>query len=900
MFKGLTQRAQRILTILSQEEARRAHSDQLFPEHIVLAILKEGEGTACRALHALKIDLMDFRQEIERQTPHKKGGFVFGDVPPSRRTRSVLESAADEARALGHDHVGTEHLFVAASREEDSAVERYLNRFAIDIETLRSALFTGTSISQAQSAGLPGPTNQNVSGGGFASSSRHLEGNAGEPDSRDSSGFSTAAPTQAEQTAPQKGPILHPSQRTPYLDEFSRDLTDLARVGKLDPVVGRTKEIGRVVRILARRTKNNPVLIGEPGVGKTAIVEGLAGLISSDQAPRILSGKRVVTLDIASVVAGTKYRGEFEERLKKIMKEILQAGNIILFIDELHTVIGAGGAEGTIDAANMLKPALSRGELQCIGATTLAEYRKHFEKDAALERRFQSVLIEEPDLDGTIAVLHGIRARYEDHHRVAYTDKAIEAAARLAQRYVAGRFMPDKAIDLLDEAGAKRKLETDTRPAEIGEIENEIQRMTREKAELVSSQDYERAAELRDEVRLLRSRLDSIREAWELASQEQRPVVEESDVRRVVSEITGIPLARLEESESRRLLNMEKELHANIVGQDEAVKAVSSAIRRSRAGISSPRRPLGSFIFLGPTGVGKTLLAKGLAEYLFGNEDALVRIDMSDFMEKHNSSRLIGAPPGYIGYEEGGTLTERIRRNPYRVVLFDEIEKAHRDVFNLLLQVLEEGELKDNLGHTVSFRNTVIIMTSNAGAREISRDARLGFNASAGIMDVREIRDSALSELKRLFNPEFINRIDDIVVFHALDKAQVESVFNIQIGELRKRLADRSFSLELSPAARNILVEKGYDPKFGARPMRRVIQRDIEDPLSLLLLGKDYPSGSVFVVGVKGKDLDVRVRKSSRVLAAPVAEVQALPASGSGAKGAMDLGTALAEAIKLN
>jgi len=900
MFKGLTQRAQRILTVLSQEEARRAHSDQLFPEHIVLAILKEGEGTACKALHALKIDLMDFRQEIERETPHRKGGFVFGDVPPSRRTRSVLESAADEARAMGHDHVGTEHLLVAASREEDSAVERYLNRYAIDIETLRSALFSGPSIPQAQSAGLPEHTNQNFSGEGSASSSGHVEGTAGDADPRNGSAYSTAPANPAEQTAAQKGSLLHPSQRTPYLDEFSRDLTDLARAGKLDPVIGRAKEIGRVVRILARRTKNNPVLIGEPGVGKTAIVEGLAGLISSDQAPRVLSGKRVVTLDIASVVAGTKYRGEFEERLKKIMKEILQAGNVILFIDELHTVIGAGGAEGTIDAANMLKPALSRGELQCIGATTLAEYRKHFEKDAALERRFQAVLVEEPDMDETIAVLHGIRVRYEDHHRVVYTDKAIEAAARLAQRYVAGRFMPDKAIDLLDEAGAKRKLETDTRPAEIGGIEKEIQRMTQEKAALVSSQDYERAAELRDEVRLLRSRLESIREAWELASREQRPVVEESDIRRVVSEVTGIPLARLEESESRRLLNMEKELHANIVGQDEAVKAVSSAIRRSRAGISSPRRPLGSFIFLGPTGVGKTLLAKRLAEYLFGNEDALVRIDMSDFMEKHNSSRLVGAPPGYIGYEEGGTLTERIRRNPYRVVLFDEIEKAHRDVFNLLLQVLEEGELKDNLGHTMSFRNTVIIMTSNAGAREISRDARLGFNASAGIMDVREIRDSALSELKRLFNPEFINRIDDIVVFHALDRAQVEAVFNIQFEELRKRLVDRGYTLEISPAARNLLVEKGYDPKFGARPMRRVIQRDIEDALSLLLLEKDYPPGSVFVIGVKDKDLDLRVRKLPRVAASPVTELASPTAKLSSAKAEVDMGMPVTDAFKRN
>jgi ATP-dependent Clp protease ATP-binding subunit ClpC len=608
---------------------------------------------------------------------------------------------------------------------------------------------------------------------------------------------------------------------------------------------------------LARRTKNNPVLVGEPGVGKTAIVEGLAQLIAGDSVPEALAGRRILSLDLGSVVAGTKYRGEFEERIKKIMREIIQAGNVILFIDEIHTIIGAGGAEGTIDASNMLKPALSRGEVHCIGATTLAEYRKHFERDAALERRFQSILVEEPSVEETVEILKGIRKRYEDHHRVNYTDEAVVQAAKLAHRYLTGRFMPDKAIDILDEAGAMRKLENNKEPPEISGIEAEILHLTEEKGALVTAQDYEHAAEVRDKVRTLRSRLETMRMAWERASRNDRVLVDETDIRRVVAESTGIPLMHLEEQESRQLLHIEEELHRAVVGQDDAVKRIASAIRRSRAGISSPRRPMGSFIFLGPTGVGKTLLAKRLAEYLFGSEDSLVRIDMSDYMEKHNVSRLVGAPPGYVGYEEGGGLTERIRRNPYRVILFDEIEKAHRDIFNILLQVMEEGELKDNLGHTISFRNTVIIMTSNAGVREISRDARLGFGTGTGIMSMGEIESQALSELRRIFNPEFLNRVDETVVFHPLTMDQIEKILDIQIAELDLRLSDQGFTLRVLPAAKRILIEKGWDPKFGGRPLRRTLQKEVEDPLSRMIL--EGREDCVFTVDERDGAIDIQV-----------------------------------------
>lgn len=846
MFKGLTQRAQRILTVNAQDEGRRFHADQLLPEHIVIAILKDGTGTACKTLEALHIDLIEFRHELEREVPRKPAGFIFGDIPPSRRARAMLESAAEEARSFANDYVGTEHLLIAAAREDDSPVIRFLNRRTVGIDLLRTALETASG--SAHESVYGDPREQDLASGFSFNAYHSMKGNVSDNSSKEAK----LDPAQ------RSGPVQR--NGTPLLDEHSRDLTEFARNEQLDPVIGREREVARVVRILARRTKNNPILVGEPGVGKTAVVEALAQLMVSEDTPELLAEKRVLTLDLASVVAGTKYRGEFEERLKKIMKEIALAGNVILFIDEIHTIIGAGGAEGTIDASNMLKPALSRGEIQCIGATTLAEYRKHFEKDAALERRFQAVQIDEPGLSDTEKILKGIKTRYEDHHGVSFSDTAIQSAAKLAQRYISGRFMPDKAIDLLDEAGAKRKLETDSRPAELTEIENEIRSLSEEKKNLVLSQDYEKAAEIRDRVRSLRTHLELVKEAWERRARAERPIVDESDVRQVVSEVTGIPLIRLEESESRRLLKIEDELHRAVIGQDDAVHRIASAIRRSRAGVSSPRRPQGSFIFLGPTGVGKTLLAKRLAEYLFGSEDALVRIDMSDYMEKHNASRLIGAPPGYVGYEEGGLLTERIRRNPYRVILFDEIEKAHNDVFNLLLQVLEEGELKDNLGHTVSFRNTVIIMTSNAGAREISREARLGFNTESGIMELDEIQSAALSELRRLFNPEFINRVDDIVVFHALNRRQIEAILDLEIDELVKRLEEQGYSMQVSKSVRSFLVDKGWDPKYGGRPMRRTVQKELEDALAVLVLEQQYPEGTAFIAEMKQGAIRVRAK----------------------------------------
>ncbi|MCL2250344.1 MAG: ATP-dependent Clp protease ATP-binding subunit [Treponema sp.] len=843
VFKGLTPRVEKLLSVNAQEEAKRFNSDQLLPEHIIIAMLKEGGGTACKALAYLRIDINEFLYILEGSIPRIPGLIISGEVPPSKRTKIMLDTATEEARAMGSVYLGTEHLLFSSMREQDSTVQVYLNQRAVDTDMLR--VIIQTTFNQSNSI-----NNEEITG--VDRSQPFL--------------------TQKERTAvhhksegePERPPRVRPASYpvlTPTLDNYSRDLTALARAGKMDPVVGRKTEINRAIRILSRRTKNNPILVGEPGVGKTAIVEGLSQLLISEEVPDVLSGKRILSLDMGLVVAGTKYRGEFEERIKKIIKEVNQAGNIILFIDEIHTIIGAGGAEGTLDASNMLKPGLSRGEIRCIGATTLAEYRKHFEKDAALERRFQQIMVDEPAFDDTLEILKGIQKKYEEHHQVKFADSAVSLAAKLAQRYITGRFMPDKAIDILDEAAALRKLGNREQPPEISSLEAEINLLCEEKNKFVSAQDYEKAASVRDKVRELRVRLEEAHRAWEFASRNDLPIVTDDDVRFVVTEATGIPVMHLEEKESKRLLSIETELQKSVIGQDEAIKKIACAIKRARAGVSSPRRPMGSFIFLGPTGVGKTLLARKLALYLFANEDSLVRIDMSDYMEKHNASRLVGAPPGYIGYEEGGMLTEKIRRNPYRVVLFDEIEKAHHDVFNLLLQVMEEGELKDSLGHTVNFRNTVIIMTSNAGVREISNDSKLGFSSNSGIMSSSEIESAALSELRKICNPEFINRIDEIVVFNTLTKKQIESIFDIEFTLLTSRLAEQKYILKITQGAKEYLVEKGWDPKYGGRPLRRTIQKEIESPLSDLILEGNWKPGAVFtaemndgIIKIKGKN----------------------------------------------
>ena len=814
MFKGLTERARRILTILSHEEAKRYNSDQLLPEHVVLALLRDGEGMAVKVLQRMKVDIGEMLAEIEESLPKKKGTLTTGTIGPSKRGKKLLEISAEEAKTMGHEYIGTEHLLLAAVKEQGSITSRFLSKYNIDAQAFREVILRMSGISEM----------------------------------RDKSGLF------------KKKSVTLGKRMTPTLDEFSRDLTELAREQKLDPVIGRAKEIQRVIQILARRTKNNPVLIGDPGVGKTAIVEGLAQRIVDATAPEVLIGKRVLILDLASLVAGTKYRGEFEERLKRVMKEIASSENIILFIDELHTIIGAGGAEGAIDASNMLKPALSRGELQCIGATTLNEYKKYIEKDAALERRFQTIFIKEPSVDETISILNGIKSRYEDHHHVSYTVPAIESAAMLSSRYITDRHLPDKAIDLLDEAGARKRLKNSVRPQELLELEKEIEKLTIEKINLVNTQDYEKAAAIRDTVHSLKERVAELKTTWETNLSSEENVVTQDDIQVVISEMTDIPLSRIVQQESERLLNIEAELHQKIIAQDEAISAVAAAIRRSRTGLSSPRRPLGSFIFLGPTGVGKTLLAKTLAEFLFGDQDALIRIDMSDFMEKHNVSRLVGAPPGYIGYEEGGLLTEKIRRRPYSVILLDEIEKAHPDVFNLLLQILEEGQLQDNLGHVVSFRNTVLIMTSNAGARDINRDSALGFRHEDGIMNYADIKNSAMSELKRLFNPEFINRVDEIVVFHSLKKEHLKQILEILIREMEDRLTSLKITLDFRKKAKEYLIEKGYDEKYGARPLRRTLQKEIEDPLSTKMLKGTFSPGDAIIIDVKNEAVSFRLK----------------------------------------
>ncbi|MCL2481155.1 MAG: ATP-dependent Clp protease ATP-binding subunit [Spirochaetaceae bacterium] len=806
MFKGLTKRAQKVLALIAQEEAKRFHADQLLPEHIILALIKEGEGQALKILRKFKIEPVQLQVEIENNI-FKKGGFYLGDVPLSKRGRKFLENSAEEAKKFNHEYIGTEHLLLAAANEPGSIVSMFLISRGITPELLRDAIAEMSEIAKSDSK-------------------------------------------INKQIAVIKKPLTSGGKNTPLLNEFSKDLTEMAATGQLDPVIGREREIGRVVQILARRTKNNPILLGEPGVGKTAIVEGLATRIALCKVPDILQSKRVMVLDLASVIAGTKYRGEFEERLKRIMKEIKIARDIILFIDEIHTIVGAGGAEGAIDASNMLKPALSRNEIQCIGATTLNEYRKNIERDTALERRFQPVLIEEPAFQETIEILEGIKKYYEDFHNVTYSDEAVKTVVKLAARYITDRLMPDKAIDILDEAGARKRIAVRVKPEELDNINNQLDDLNAEKRTYVNNQDYEKAASVRDKIKNLWDEKNIIESSWKETVKVKQNLIDESDIHEVLAEITGIPVTHIAEDESEKLLKIEDHLHKTVIGQEDAIKVVSSSIRRRRTGISSHAKPLGSFIFLGPTGVGKTLLGKTLAEFLFGSPDSLIRIDMSDYMEKHNSSRLVGSPPGYIGYDEGGVLTEKVRRKPYCVVLFDEIEKAHPDVFNLLLQILEEGEIQDNLGHRVSFRNAVIIMTSNAGARDISTGFSLGFKNS-GDITYAEIKSSALNELKRIFRPEFLNRVDDIVVFESLSREQMGMICDNMVKELETRLSEKHIGIKVTEAAKNYLIEKGWDSRYGARPLRRVIQNDVEDQLSMMVIRGEITSNSSAVVDYK-------------------------------------------------
>ncbi|MBD8500648.1 ATP-dependent protease ATP-binding subunit ClpC [Paenibacillus arenosi] len=808
MFGRFTERAQKVLA-LAQEEAMRLGHNNIGTEHILLGLIREGEGIAAKALVALGLGLEKIQDEVESLIG--RGQEQPTNIAYTPRAKKVIELSMDEARKLGHTYVGTEHILLGLIREGEGVAARVLNNVGISLNKARQQVLQLLGSSEAVSSHHGSP--QNVS--------------------------------------------------TPTLDSLARDLTASAKEGNLDPVIGRSREIERVIQVLSRRTKNNPVLIGEPGVGKTAVAEGLAQKIIHNEIPETLRDKRVMTLDMGSVVAGTKYRGEFEDRLKKIMDEIRQAGNIILFIDELHTLIGAGGAEGAIDASNILKPALARGELQCIGATTLDEYRKYIEKDAALERRFQPITVDQPTPEEAILILKGLRDRYEAHHRVKITDEAILQAVKLSDRYIPDRFLPDKAIDLIDEASSKVRLNSYTVPPNLKELEQRLEDIRKEKDAAVQSQEFEKAAALRDTEQKMREELETVRNQWKEKQGRLDSEVTPEDIAHIVASWTGIPVLKLKEEETERLLNMESILHERVIGQDEAVKAVSRAIRRARAGLKDPKRPMGSFIFLGPTGVGKTELARALAESLFGDENSVIRIDMSEYMEKHSTARLVGAPPGYVGYEEGGQLTEKVRRKPYSVVLLDEIEKAHPEVFNILLQVLEDGRLTDSKGRVVDFRNTLIILTSNVGAEAIKRNSTLGFTARTDSeKDYSTMKDKVMGELKKSFRPEFLNRIDEIIVFHSLEEKHIAEIVSLMADDLSKRLKEQDIHFELTEKAKLFLAKEGYDPAYGARPLRRAIQKHIEDRLSEELLRGNISKGDS--VSIDEKDGELRVIHQSQ------------------------------------
>jgi ATP-dependent Clp protease ATP-binding subunit ClpC len=794
MFDRFTERARKVI-ILAKEEARRFNHDYIGTEHILLGLIKEGESVAAAVLQNIGLSLDTIRLEVEKLVQFGPSTVVSGDIPFTPKAKKVIELAMDEARRLGHNYIGTEHLLLGLIKEGEGVASHVLQNIGLDLNKVRSEVIK-------------------------------LLG-AATPQSHDGA----AAPGGKART------------KTPALDAFGRDLTELARQTKLDPVVGRKDEIERIIQILSRRTKNNPVLLGEAGVGKTAIIEGLAQQIVGGDVPEILEGKRLIVLDLALMVAGTKYRGQFEERIKSVMDEIRRSEDVIIFIDEIHTLVGAGGAEGAIDASNILKPALSRGEIQCIGASTLDEYRKYIEKDAALARRFQTITVDPPNVEETIEILKGLRDRYEAHHRTTISDASIEAAAKLSDRYISGRFLPDKAIDLIDEAGSRSRLSVTTTPLDIKEWDKKIEQLRIEKEEAIKGQDFEQAARLRDEERKAKEELEEMRKKWKEQKTEIKTAVTPEDIAFIVSRWTGIPLVRLEEKESARLLKIEEELHKRVIGQNEATSAIAHAIRRSRSGLRNPRRPIGCFIFLGPTGVGKTLLARALADFMFGNEESMITVDCSEYQEKFNVSRLVGAPPGYVGYEEGGQLTEKVRRKPYSVVLFDEIEKAHPDMFNILLQVMEEGRITDSYGRKVDFRNTIMIMTSNVGAELIKKQSGIGFVTPEGNAEFGDMKKKLLDATKKAFRPEFLNRVDDIVVFHQLDKKHLYDIIEIELADLRTRLAEKDLKLELSEEATTFLIDKGFDQSYGARPLRRTLQKYIENVLSEEILGGKFKEG---------------------------------------------------------